>query len=52
MKRTFTATPEHPPYVPPMPIDPDNPEPPTDSTVVGVSVTLNWNDAGQYNPYL
>lgn len=48
----FTATPEHPPYVPPGPDFPDNPDQPTDSTVVGVSVTLNWNEAGQYNPYL
>ncbi len=48
----FTPTPEHPPYVPPMPDDPDNPEQPVDSVVAGVSVMLNWNEAGQYNPEL
>ncbi len=45
----FMATPPHPPYVPPPPVDPDQP---ADSTVVGVSVVLNWNNAGNYNPYL
>jgi hypothetical protein len=35
-----------------MPDDPDNPEQPVDSVVAGVSVMLNWNEAGQYNPEL
>ena len=43
---SFTPTPEHPPYVP----IPDLPEEPVDSTVVGVSVKLNWTAGAEYNP--
>jgi len=46
---SFTPRPEHEPYNP-GPGGPD--EPPADSTVVGVSVTINWYDGGQYNPKL
>jgi len=50
------STPPHSPYHPlpdfPDPDNPDNPDNPSDSTVVGVTVQLNWNEAGQYNPEL
>ena len=46
---SFTPRPEHEPYNP-GPGGPD--EPPADSTVVGVSVTINWYEGGQYNPKL
>ena len=53
---SFMSTPPHPPYHPlpdfPDPDNPDNPDTPSDSTVVGVTVQLNWNEAGQYNPEL
>ena len=43
---SFTSTPEHEPYVP------GAIEPPSDSTVVGVSVVLNWNQGGSYETVL
>ena len=56
---SFTATPEHPPYNPsggpdvPEPPEPPEPEPPaSDSTVVGVSVQLNWSQGPEFNPEL
>lgn len=54
---SFTGTPEHAPYNPDpggpdFPPDPDNPDQPVDSTVVGVSVTINWYEGGSYNPSL
>jgi hypothetical protein len=55
---SFSASPEHPPYnpsggpdVPPGP-EPPEPEPPADSTVVGVSVQLNWREGLVINPVL
>ena len=55
---SFSASPEHPPYnpsggpdVPPGP-EPPEPEQPVDSTVVGVSVQLNWQNGPEFNPEL
>ena len=48
---SFMATPPHPPYIP-GPDFPEPPEPSADSTVVGVNVMLNWNEAGKYDPDL
>ena len=52
---SFTGTPEHKPYNPDpggpdFPPDPDNPDQPVDSTVVGVSVQLNWQEGIVFNP--
>lgn len=44
---SFTPRPEHEPYNP-GPGGPD--EPPADTTVVGVSVTLKWKQGTEYNP--
>ena len=44
---SFTAIPEHVPYFP----QPD-PDQPADSTVVGVSVQLNWKMGSEFNPDL
>ena len=54
---SFTGTPEHKPYNPDpggpdFPPDPDNPDQPVDSTVVGVSVALNWSEGPVFNPEL
>jgi hypothetical protein len=55
---SFTGTPEHNPYNPDPggpdfpPEPPEPPEPANDSTVVGVSVQLNWQSGPEYNPYL
>jgi hypothetical protein len=38
---SFMNTPPHPPYIPGPDVDPDQP---VDSTVVGVTVMLNWTD--------
>ena len=47
---SFTPRPEHEPYNP-GPGGPDEPpEPPSDSTVVGVNVTLQWKEGTEYNP--
>ena len=46
---SFMNTPPHPPYVPPPPVDPDQP---VDSTVVGVTVMLNWTDGLDQNTNL
>ena len=55
---SFSASPEHQPYnpsggpdIPPGP-EPPEPEPPADSTVVGVSVQLNWREGVVLNPEL
>jgi hypothetical protein len=56
----FTGTPEHAPYnpdpggpdFPPGPEPPDPPEPANDSTVVGVSVALDWKEGITINPSL
>ena len=53
----FTGTPEHAPYNPnpggpDFPEPPEPPEPVNDSTVVGVSVALDWKDGITINPSL
>lgn len=45
---SFTPRPEHEPYNPGT--GTDEPEQPSDSTVVGVNVTLKWKDGTEYNP--
>jgi len=51
---SFTGTPEHAPYTPnpggpDFPEPPEPPEPVNDSTVVGVSVQINWHKGPEYN---
>ena len=54
----FTGTPEHAPYNPDPggpdfpPEPPEPPEPPVDSTVVGVTVMLNWTEGLVQHPSL
>ena len=47
---SFMNTPPHPPYIPGP--DPEFPEQPSDSTVVGVNVMLNWTEGMTQTPDL
>jgi hypothetical protein len=47
---SFMNTPPHPPYIPGP--DPEFPEQPSDSTVVGVTVMLNWTEGMSQTPDL
>jgi len=53
---SFSASPEHPPYNPgggpDIPPGPEPPEPSADSTVVGVSVSLDWKEGISVEPVL
>ena len=46
---SFMNTPPHPPYIPGPDVEPDQP---TDSTVVGVTVMLNWTETPNQQPDL
>ena len=46
---SFMNTPPHSPYVPPPPVDPDQP---VDSVVAGVNVMLNWTESPTQYPDL